>query len=161
MRPLKNARVSLRQIKDENSEDLSDYNKPWQCEVKVNNDGTFAVASNVSTKGSGSIKYESIDPKSQSVTYRISFKQLVDAGAKELSLSISNGDATIAYTNEQLEELWDSNYVASIVVDNTLNGTRSVTLRVSFEITINGVDGPLTTETSSTIGLLSYTGVNQ
>ena len=43
MRPLKNARVSLRQIKDENSEDLSDYNKPWQCEVKVNNDGTFAV----------------------------------------------------------------------------------------------------------------------
>lgn len=136
----------------------------WQAAdsaVLLNNDGTFAVASNVSTKGSGSIKYESIDPKSQSVTYRISFKQLVDAGAKELSLSISNGDATIAYTNEQLEELWDSNYVASIVVDNTLNGTRSVTLRVSFEITINGVDGPLTTETSSTIGLLSYTGVNQ
>ena len=136
----------------------------WQAAdsaALLNNDGTFAVASNVSTKGSGSIKYESIDPKSQSVTYRISFKQLVDAGAKELSLSISNGDATIAYTNEQLEELWDSNYVASIVVDNTLNGTRSVTLRVSFEITINGVDGPLTTETSSTIGLLSYTGVNQ
>lgn len=136
----------------------------WQAAdsaALLNNDGTFAVASNVSTNGSGSIKYESIDPKSQSVTYRISFKQLVNAGAKELSLSISNGDATIAYTNEKLEELWDSNYVASIVVDNTLNGTRSVTLRVSFEITINGVDGPLTTETSSTIGLLSYTGVKQ
>ena len=84
----------------------------WQAAdsaALLNNDGTFAVASNVSTNGSGSIKYESIDSSSQSVTYRISFKQLVDAAANELSLSISNGDATIANTNEQLEELWDSN----------------------------------------------------
>ena len=137
----------------------------WQAAdsaALLNNDGSFAVASNVSTNGSGSIKYESVNREDQSVTYRISFKQLVDAGAKNLSVSISNGEATVAYTNEQLQELWDSNYVASIVVNNTLNENRSVTMRVSFEITITGLDGkPLATETSSTIGLLSYTGVTQ
>lgn len=140
----------------------------WQAAdsaALLNNDGTFAAAQNVS----GSNGYQEKNDTNRTVTYRISFEQLIQAGASKLSLSITNGEYVQAISNEDLESMWGSNHVATITLDNRLNSmasgnqtvtTRTVTLTVNFEITFNDAYGnPVTTETSSTLSLLSYAGL--
>lgn len=138
----------------------------WQASdsaALLDSDGNFAEAQNVSTGASANgITYQTINNTDRTVTYRISFEQLVNAGAKELSVSWTNGDVTASYTNEQLQEAWDSNYVASITVGSEFNSASNVTLRVNFTITITDINGDsMNTETSSTISLLSYYGITR
>ncbi len=136
----------------------------WQAAdsaALLTSDGEFAEASNVSTGNTtSSVAYESINNSDMSVTYRISFKDLVNAGAKSLSVTWTNGDTSDSYTNAELEALWDSDYEVDITIDNSFNTYRNVTLRVSFTITITDTSGDAyDTETSSSISLLSYYGI--
>jgi len=152
------------------------YDSLWMAgtsAVALSTDGSIAGAKNVSTAhtiSNSTIKYESVNATDSSVTYKISFKSLIEAGAAaNMNISIYAGSTSNALTDAQGNALTlaglgataANDYVATVVLTNQLNSYDGAdiyvaTMSVSYEVTINGTDSTLTDE----ITLPTYYGVS-
>lgn len=144
--------------------------------VLLNNSGDIASIENVSSSNplssGGNYKYQSKDASAKSVTYKLSFKDLVNAGAKADSISFTTtngGGASDTYTLADLGATASNDYVATLVLSNEYNtmteydaegkestsNVVSVTGTVTYSFELNGSTKTL----SSDISLLTYYGV--
>lgn len=164
------------------------YDSLWQAgtsAVALANDGSIAGVRNTSSKiaitGSSDF-YESKNATDQSVTYQISFKSLIEAGAsQDMSISIYAGTASNAMENINTLALIGAtaanNYVTTVTLPKklnsydvtttttdssgnttsttTTNNCNVATMKVYYYITINGVKSQMT----STISLPTYYGI--
>jgi hypothetical protein len=143
--------------------------------VVLASDGAIAKLQNTSSKlktSDGKTFYESVSGTGKTdgtITYKISFQQLVEGGATNLKLSISNASYTSeAMTLETLGITADTSWAGLVTIDQNLNNYVTqdasgndvdndctvATLTVTFDITINGTK----TTTSSSIKLPTYMG---
>ena len=140
--------------------------------------GNVAEAQNVSTGGfTGGKKYQSVNTTNSTITYKISFKQLIEAGAASIKLKLSNASAdtgwetfTVNYDEDGATKLTtDSNGVVELTVgsqynyaDGSTNAAENVTVTITYSGTLqnhtaNGIT-QLTKNFTDTMNLLTYTG---
>ena len=105
-----------------------------------------------------------------SVTYKISFNMLVQAGAKNIMVEITNSEAIITAEIAELGATAENGYVATVTLDKSFNSymeydaltkdfveTESTiaSVTVSYDVTIESV----TKTFSSYLTLMTYVGV--
>lgn len=146
--------------------------------VVLNDKGTVARAINASATSSDRYGYKSIDKTARSITYTISFDDLIKGGAKveDIEVTLSTASTTQVYAlnhdgrEGSIRLNLNENNQADITVDDRFNTVvtrndktgeattdenRMVTLTVSFTLNIGGIDS----EFSSSIKLRSYAGI--
>lgn len=148
----------------------------------LTNTGSVAKVENASSKFSSyaGVKYEKTDATAKSVTYRLSFKQLIEAGASSIKFKVSNSSAETNWKNYIIngtetgyETLTaDSDGIVNLVLGNgfnrsqgsTTDDARIVTLTISYTAVLKSTqaDGTiqnLTKEFTSTMNLATFVGV--
>ena len=114
--------------------------------------GDIANTVNVSTKGTGNNKYESYDATAgaEKVVYKLSFKQLIEAGAANIRIRLSNASAAgDTYSLEESGATSANDYVGTFEVGAAYNTA-----------IVEGDDGSETTEDANTVTFtFTYTAV--
>ena len=132
--------------------------------VLLNKDGSMANATNVSKSQSGGLKYESINAERKSVTYKLSFKQLVEAGAVIKKVNATNSEYATISTLAELGATAENGYVGTLTLDSGFNEYQSdgktvsspiATITVSYSVEIGGV----TKTFSTSVKLMTYVGI--
>ncbi|MFA6624767.1 MAG: hypothetical protein WCS80_03275 [Bacilli bacterium] len=128
--------------------------------VALANDGSIANISNVSTahtSADGKTKYDSASTSDLTITYKISFKALIEGGATNLNVKIyglSNASGG-AFTLAQLGATEANNYVGNVTIINALNHyideasgktllASTASINVNYDLVINNVRTPVT-----------------
>ena len=171
-------------INDDDQGDVVYDGKKWSYDalwnaantgVLLKDDGNIANAENVSTEqtlsgGRGKYRYESKNDTDMSVTYKISFNMLVQAGAKNIMVEITNSEAIITAEIAELGATAENGYVATVTLDKSFNSymeydaltkdfveTESTiaSVTVSYDVTIESV----TKTFSSYLTLMTYVGI--
>ncbi|MDY2895518.1 MAG: hypothetical protein SOT51_01265, partial [Candidatus Enterosoma sp.] len=171
-------------INDDDQGDVVYDGKTWSYDalwnaantgVLLKDDGNIANAENVSTEqtlsgGRGKYRYESKNDTDMSVTYKISFNMLVQAGAKNIMVEITNSEAIITAEIAELGATAENGYVATVTLDKSFNSymeydaltkdfveTESTiaSVTVSYDVTI----GSVTKTFSSYLTLMTYVGI--
>lgn len=151
--------------------------------VALDNNGENVVVKNASSGGAASgTAYQSVNASNQSITYKLSFKQFVEAGATAIKFRLSNSSAEDGWqtyvvignagAGETKLDL-DNNDCVTVTVDNRYNtseGTtdsdNNITLTVTYTVELDSyVDGDsgltaskLSKEFNDSISLLTYAG---
>ncbi len=168
-------------VNDDDQGDIVYDGKTWSFDglwnaantgVLLTKDKTIATAVNVSA-AHGNFHYDSIDDSSKSVTYKISFQDLVNAGAKldSITFEATNSEAqTEQKTITELGATAANNYTISFTLNSDFNTYQEydelkgdyktvdssiATATVSYSVDVNGV----TKNFSSTLTLNSYFGI--
>ena len=144
----------------------------------LNSSGKVAAAENTSTGGfTGGKKYQSVSATDKTITYKISLKQLIEAGAESIKFQLSNASAdtgwetfTVNYEEAGATKLTtDNNGVVTLTVgsqynyaDGSENTAENVTVTITYSAklqnhTANGIT-ELTKKFTDTMNLLTYTG---
>jgi hypothetical protein len=144
----------------------------------LNSSGKVAAAENTSTGGfTGGKKYQSVNATDKTITYKISLKQLIEAGAESIKFQLSNASAdtgwetfTVNYEEDGATKLTtDNNGVVTLTVgsqynyaDGSENTADNVTVTITYSAklqnhTANGIT-ELTKKFKDTMNLLTYTG---
>lgn len=127
--------------------------------VLLNSKGDLANATKVG---------QTTDRASQSVTYKLAFKELVNAGAKleGFSIQATNGGITRKWNLSELGATASNNYTVEITLDKAFNtveaeadvvNTPIATLTFVYSVDFNGQDKIV----NSTLRLPTYVGINK
>ncbi len=142
--------------------------------------GSVAEVTNASTNFQYGVRYQSVNNTAKSVTYKLSFKQLIEAGATSIKFRVSNSSAESNWKN-YIVNATEAGYITLTpdskgVVDvtfgsefnrsegSTTDDARSLTLTISYVANLNSVNSDGTTSTVSktfttTMNLGTYIGV--
>ena len=144
--------------------------------------GSVAKVENTSTSFANGTKYQSKDDNNKTVTYKLSFKQLIEAGATSIKFTVSNSSAEsnwkyyiINSTADGYTTLQpDSNGVITLTLGNEFNRSEgstsddasNVTVSISYtgalkSVDSNGETSTITKEFTSTMNLLTYVGITK
>ncbi len=168
-------------INDDDQGDIVYDGKTWSYDalwnaantgVLLTENSTIANAENVSSKH-GNFYYDSVDDSAKSVTYKISFKDLVAAGARLDSIYFSATNSTAQTELKLISDLGATaanDYTISFTLDSTFNvyqeydtykkeykdvDSAIATATVNYSADVNGD----TKNFSSTLTLNSYYGI--
>lgn len=162
-------------ISDDDQGDVVYDGKVWSYDglwaaantgVLLNDEGATVKVSNVSSTHDG-YQYDSSNSTAQSITYKLSFADLVNAGAKanSISVQISNTTHTSSYDWASLGATEANSYVGTITLEKEFNTYKddngndatatNVTVTVSYKAELDGSEKVFTT----TLTLPTYAGV--
>lgn len=148
------------------------YDALWNAAntgVLLTESGNIANAENVSPNHSG-IRYDGIDKQKESVTYKLSFEMLVQAGARNITFEITNSEYTEMFDLTQLGGNEANKYVVSVTLGKDFNHYEEydefnktnvtvtatiATVTINYQVEINGV----TKNFSSLLKLRTYRGI--
>lgn len=160
------------------------FDSLWQAAdtgVALTNSGAIAEVENASTKGvSGGTFYDTVDAVNEAMSYKISFKKIIEAGATSIKFDITNSSSedgwesyTVGYEQDGYKKLdLDSNDVGALTIGSNYNYTagttskveanrdKSVTLTISYKANLidHSTGETLTKDFTQTMKLLTYTG---
>lgn len=155
------------------------YDALWNAAnfgVLLDKNSNICNAENVSKqqtlKSGAKYNYESVNSTDKSATYKLSFKTLVEGGAKAIELEVSNSEKDEIYEiDKDLNATAANNYVGTLLLDSEYNSYQeynetskdyesidcsTVTCTVKYTVTLNGQD----TRFTISFSLLTYYGIN-
>lgn len=174
---------------DESSRSTIVYdNRKWSYDALWNAANTGVLldsnsdACNVKniSKTQGEDQYESKDDAAYSVTYKVSFKDLMDAGKdngiRDINLNLTNSTHSLNLTLDDLNATADNNYEGSFTLDDKFNTSESynqvegksetidspiISADLTFKVTMSDGSEKIFTATSKFLSWNGITGISR